>query len=835
MIELTDGKDYEQSTYFVEVILPLSLQGTYTYRIPQEWNAFIEKGKRVIVQFGKNRIYSALIYSISNMPPSHYEAKYIIEVLDDEPIVTPKQFQLWEWMSSYYLCTLGEVMQAALPSAFKLASETYISKVEDIEVDLSILTEKEYLIWEALELLENCKINDLIKLLGQKSIFPILKSLLDKGVIQIHEQVVEKLKPKTQNWIKLSDEYLHDKENLHKLLDSLNRAPKQQDLLLYFLSLQMQNKDSLNFQVEKKQLLQDSGISNAVLNQLIHKNVFTSIEKVVSRIDGYDVEILSNFALNEAQNQALDEIQEQFKEKDVVLLHGVTSSGKTQIYIRLIEKLLEKNSTQILFLLPEIALTTQMTVRLKLHFGSKLVVYHSKFNLQERAEIWNSVLNGKVSIVLGARSSIFLPYQNLSLIIVDEEHESSYKQYDPAPRYHARDTAIYLGHLMKSQVLLGSATPSLESYYNTQIKKYGLVNLSSRYGLAQLPEIEIVDVSMKSKQKNESNPYFSETLIQAISDAIEKKEQVILFQNRRGHTPIIQCKTCGFISKCTHCDVSLTYHKSKNKLLCHYCGYHENPIEFCPACGSSHFESKGYGTEKIEEELQLLFPDIRLGRLDVDSAKGKFGFEKVLQSFDEHKIDVLIGTQMVAKGLDFGNVTLIGIINADSLIFFPEFRAYEKAFSLFSQVAGRAGRRDMIGKVLIQTYSPQHRVLEQVIQNDYLSMYHTEIQERQQFNYPPFHRLIHIDVKHSQQEVADLASKDLVALLKNTLHERVLGPEQPLVSRVRNLYIYRIMVKLERNNVDIVKAKDFISNTLRYFTANKKYKGIQLQIDVDPN
>lgn len=836
MIELTEGNISKKSTFFVEVILPLPLQGTYTYRIPFELNAFLEVGKRVIVQFGRNRIYSALIYSISQTPPAHYEAKYVLEILDEKPIILPSQFKLWEWMSSYYLCTLGEVMQVALPSAFKLASETYVSKVENAEFELTELSEKEYLIWEALELIESCKINDLIKLLGQKSVFPILKKLIDKGAVRVSEEVIDKFKPKTQTWVKLTESYSQNKESLHEIVDSLNRAPKQQDLLLTFLHLQIQHKKEgiLPIQFEKKLLLEAGDSSSAILSQLIKKGIFETYEKIVSRIDGFDVEILAHFDLNEEQNQALVQVEEQFTQKDVVLLHGVTSSGKTQIYIRLIEKFLAQGNQQILFLLPEIALTTQMTERLKLHFGSKLVVYHSKFNDQERAEVWNSVLNKKVNIVLGARSSIFLPFSDLSLIIIDEEHESSYKQYDPAPRYHARDTAIYVGHLLNAKVLLGSATPSLESYFNTETGKYGLVNLKSRYGLAKLPEIEIVDVSKKATSNFSTHPYFSEKLIEAIRKTVEQKEQVILFQNRRGHTPLVQCKTCGFIAKCSNCDVSLTYHKSKSNMLCHYCGYHEIPYEFCPACGSSHFESKGYGTEKIEEELQILFPELRIGRLDVDSAKGKYGFEKVIQSFDEHKIDVLIGTQMVAKGLDFGNVTLIGIINADNLIFFPEFRAYEKAFSMLSQVAGRAGRRDKIGKVLIQTYSPTHRVLGQVIQNDYSQMYEAEIKERQEFSYPPFHRLIHIDVKHVQLEIADLAARDLVVLLKNTLHERVLGPEQPIVSRVRNLYIYRVLIKLERNGVDIVKAKEFITNTLRYFTANKKYKGIHLQIDVDP-
>lgn len=834
-MELTSGIQNEQETLFVEVILPLPIAGTYTYRIPKEWNEYVAVGKRVIVQFGKNRIYSAIIYKASNQAPEKYEAKYVLDIMDEEPIVLPSQFLLWEWMSSYYLCSIGEIMQAALPNVLKLASETHITRVENADFELESLSEKEYLILEALDAARMLKVSDVVKVLGQKSVFPLLKRMFDKGLIMISEEISEKFKPKLQIFFKLAEEFA-EQENVRILMDSLNRAPKQQDVLLAYLQLEKRLKTELAYfqGVNRKDLMEASGGSSAVISTMVGKGIFQPIEKVVSRLSGEDIEIDINFELNQGQAVALQQIRTEYQTKDVVLLHGVTSSGKTQIYIRLIEEVLRTEADkQILFLLPEIALTAQMTERLKLHFGPALGVYHSRFNDQERAELWKKTLSGEIRIILGARSSLFLPFKQLGLVVVDEEHENSFKQFDPAPRYHARDSAVFLGQLHQAKVLLGSATPSLESYYNAKNEKYGFVQLRERFGLAQLPEIEIIDIK-KAGKENQMKSYFSTRLLAGIKTAVEQKEQVILFQNRRGHTPVVQCHTCGFIARCLHCDVSLTYHKSSGKLLCHYCGYQEDPLVVCPACGSAHLESKGYGTERIEEELGLLLPDLRIGRLDLDSTRGKHGFDRVLAAFDDHQYDVLIGTQMVAKGLDFGNVSLIGIINADSLIHYPEFRAYEKAYALLAQVAGRAGRRDKRGQVIIQTYTPQHRILDQVVRNDYEGMYEDEIAERAQFSYPPFQRLIHIDVRHPNANVAEAAAHKLTAILKQSLAERIVGPEQPLVSRVRNLFIHRIMIKLDRSQDNIPKAKNFIAHTIQYFRAEKSFKGMQIQIDVDP-
>lgn len=825
MIELAEGNWKERKTLFVDVILPLAINTPYTYRIPNELSGQVEIGKRVIVQFGKNRIYSALIYQIRENAPERYEAKYVLDILDEAPVVHAYQFQLWEWIAEYYLCNLGDVMQAALPAALKLASETKIIKGTE-EIDRNELNEKEFLILEALDLVSELKVSDVVSLLGQKTVFPLLKRMFDQGLILISEEIRPKYKPRKQSYLELAPEF-NDSEGKRLLLDSLNKAPKQQDAVLAYLQLSRSEP-----KISRKQLMETAGCSPQVLTALIEKGVFVQKEQVVSRIGQEDVEITMDFQLNELQTKALADIRNSFQAKDVALLHGVTSSGKTQLYIRLIEDILQQGK-QVLYLLPEIALTTQITERLRLHFGAKLGVYHSRFNDNERAELWNKVLKGELQIIVGARSSVFLPFTNLGLVIVDEEHETSYKQLDPAPRYNARDTAVFLGHIYGAKVLLGSATPSLESYYNARSGKYGFVQLSERYGDSVLPEIKVVDIKSEARAEKMSG-YYSHVLLEEMRSAIGKKQQIILFQNRRGYTPISQCKTCGFIAKCVHCDVSLNYHKSSGKLHCHYCGYTEEPLRVCPACGSAHIESKGFGTEKLEEELLELLPDVRVGRLDLDSAKGKYGFERVLGEFADHQYDVLIGTQMVAKGLDFGNVSVIGIIQADSLIHYPDFRAYERAFALLSQVAGRAGRRSEQGTVVVQTYSPEHRIIQQVVEHDYEKMFDVEIQERKNFSYPPFFRLIRIDIRHPEQAGAHDAAAQLASLLRQSLGERVLGPEQPLVSRIRNLYIQSIMLKIERQEVSMSKIKDFIRETILYFGANKKYKGTRIYVDVDP-
>ncbi|MFC3196861.1 primosomal protein N' [Parapedobacter deserti] len=826
MFELTEGNAHTRTTLFVEVVLPLAIAKTYTYRVPGVLNARAMPGVRVIVQFGKNKVYSAVIYRVTDRPPELYEAKYILDVLDDRPIVDSNQLQLWDWIASYYLCTLGEVMQAALPAALKLASETKIIAAKFNHTDRSDLNDKEFLILDALDISPELKVSDIVKLLGQKTVFPILKRLFDKGLILISEEIAPKYKPKMKTYVRLHQDYA-DGYGRKALLDSLSKAPKQLNAVLAYLQLDRQHP-----KVTKADIMEASGSSAATIAALVEKEIFTTEDRAVSRLDGEDVEITGEFTFNEAQAQAFSEIKDRFTAKDVVLLHGVTASGKTQLYIRLMEEAIAKGGN-VLYLLPEIALTTQITERLRAHFGNRLGVYHSRFNDNERAEVWHKVLNNEYQVVVGARSAVFLPFQALGLIIVDEEHENSYKQFDPAPRYHARDTAIYLGHIHGAKVLLGSATPAVESYYNARAGKYGLVELKQRFGEAKLPEIVTVHIGEESRKGNMFS-YFSGTLLQEMEAALARQEQVILFQNRRGHTPVLLCNTCGYIAKCIHCDVSLTYHKSSGKLHCHYCGFSEDPIQVCPACGSTHIESKGFGTERIEEELESLLPNARVGRLDLDSTRGKHGFDRVLNAFDEHRYDVLVGTQMVAKGLDFGKVSVIGIINADGLINYPDFRAYERAFSLLAQVSGRAGRRNSSGKVMIQSYAPNHRVIQQVIDNDYEGMFMTEVTERKNYGYPPFYRLFKIDVKHKEQQVVHDAAHRLAASLREGLAHRVNGPEMPLVGRVRNHYIYSILIKVERAGISMPKVKELLRTILLHFEASKANKGVRIQVDVDP-
>lgn len=827
MLEFNEESDFARKTFFIEVILPLAISKTYTYRVPYELNDLLGIGKRVVVQFGKSRIYTAIIYHISEVAPILYDAKYIIEILDEEAIVNESQLRLWEWISSYYLCHIGEVMQAALPAALKLASETVINLRPDFEFDKAQLNDKEYLIVDALELQPNLKIGDITKLLGQKTVFPLLKSLFQKGIIHIYEEITEKFKARKKAFFRLNPIY-DDPENRKSLFEILERAPKQLQLLLSYYKLQKDQKE-----ISKEELLELSGSGVAALKALQEKMIFIREDKIISRLSHGDDDILPDFKLSDIQQTALDEINDRLDNKNVVLLHGITSSGKTQLYIRLIEQMI-KAGKQTLYLLPEIALTTQIIERLRNYFGNEIGVYHSKFNDNERAEVWQKVLKGEFKILLGARSAVFLPFNNLGLIIIDEEHESSYKQYDPAPRYHARDTAIYLSHVHQAKVILGSATPSFESYYNAKIGKYGFVELTGRFGGVKLPLIEVVSISEETKRKTMQS-HFTSVLLDEIKAALSRKEQVILFQNRRGYTPLLLCATCGYTPKCINCDVSLTYHKSSGKLHCHYCGFRQDVLNTCPACGSAKIEQKGYGTEKIEDDLSIIFPDVRIARMDLDSTRTRNSFQVLIDDFEEGRIDILVGTQMVAKGLDFGNVTTIGIINADTMLNYPDFRAFERSFQMLSQVSGRAGRREKQGKVIIQAYDVNHRIIKQVIENDYTDLFNTEIIERKNYNYPPLYRLIQLDVKHKEPGRLAMISNSLAKFLKQLFRERVLGPEAPLISRVRNYYIQTILIKAEKEGTSIVKIKEALYQAIQKFEAEPANKGILIQIDVDPN
>ncbi|HRR63044.1 MAG TPA: primosomal protein N', partial [Paludibacteraceae bacterium] len=678
-------------------------------------------GMRVVVPFGKKKMYSAIIYLVHSIKPNlPYEIKEIICFLDEKPIIRPLQIKFWEWIANYYLSSLGEVYQSAIPSGLKLESETRICINSSFEIDDSF-SKREMKILEALSDKKEITISQLIKKTGINNILPLLNSLLEKNAIEIKEELTEKIRPKTEIFVRLSPS-AQNEEQLHQIFDSLARAKKQLNLLMTYVELS-KCLSPQPVEVSKKMLLEKSGVSATTLDALVKRKILETYTKEIDRLNHSALPVNDLYPLNSFQQKALSEIEEQFLQKNVVLLHGVTSSGKTELYLHLIQKTLNEGK-QVLYLVPEIALTTQLTSRLRRVFGNKLGVYHSRFSDAERVEIWNNVLNNKgYEIIIGARSSIFLPFRQLGLIIVDEEQETSYKQFDPAPRYHARNAAIVLTSLHEAKTLLGTATPAIESYYNAQIGKYGLVELNQRYLELSMPEILVVDLK-EAYRKRQIEGHFTPLLLEKMKNALENREQIILFQNRRGYARYLECKMCAYVPKCKNCDVSLTFHKTSNTLICHYCGYSEPISTVCPACGTPHeLSNKGFGTEKIEDEIRKFFPETRIARMDLDTTKSRKSYEKIIADFEQYKIDILVGTQMVTKGLDFDRVSLVGILNADNLFHFPDFRAYERAFQLLAQVSGRAGRKNKQGTVILQTFEPQHPIIQQVINNDYLSMY----------------------------------------------------------------------------------------------------------------
>ena len=815
------------TTYFVDILLPLPLPQLFTYRVPRNWDSFLQVGKRVVVPFGKSKLYTGLIHSIHNRAPEKYEAKYLDAILDDFPIVSEQHLIFWKWIADYYMCTTGEVMNAALPGSFNLASETKILLSKDYREGIEELNDKEYIIMEALEVNHILTLNDVSRIVDQKTVYPLIKKMIDKGVVLVEEEVKSKYRPKKEVWVKLNEQYEEDKK---AAFGEISRAPKQQDALLSFLHLCDQEKIKL---VKRTDLERHSGVNTAIINQLITKEILIKQEIEIGRIQDRDEDPEGVKTLNEGQTEALSAIQESFKTKDICLLHGVTSSGKTEVYSHLIEETIAKGK-QVLFLVPEIALTTQLIERLKITFGKKVGVYHSRFSSGERVEIWRSLVSDQLhdyQIVLGARSALFLPFQDIGLIIVDEEHETSFKQFDPAPRYHARDAAIVLAKQHGAKVLLGSATPSLESYYNAEQGKYGFVTMKKRYGDIQMPEILAEDLK-KATRRKEMRSMFSQNLLDKIQLALSNKQQVILFQNRRGFVPVWKCNTCGWVPKCKSCDISLTYHKYSHQLKCHYCGYSIKPYRECQACGSKDLEMVGFGTEKIEEELKALLPKASIQRMDLDTTRRKTAYQEIISDFESGKVDILIGTQMVSKGLDFDNVSLVGILNADNMLNFPDFRAYERSFHLMLQVAGRAGRKNKRGEVLIQTYKPEHFIIQKVMAYDYEAMYRQEIIERKDFKYPPFYRLIQITLKSRNKEELDDAADVFAKFLKQELGPRFIGPEYPLVSRVRNFYLKTILVKLEQK-ASPKRAKELIHQAHDHFRESNKSKGIRVVFDVD--
>lgn len=820
-------------TLFAEILLPIPVPGTFTYRVPFAMNDLVRVGQRAVVQFGKTKIMSGLIVSLSEQVPT-VEVKYLMDILDDEPLVNDIQLKFWDWVRQYYMCHLGEVMQAALPAALKLSSESAIALSPDFVLDTQSLNDFEYMIVEALQIKPKITISEVSKIIGFKKVMPLIRTMMEKGIVVMEEELNEKYKAKYERFARLTAEY-RDEQKIQELMDALTkRAFKQLEILLAYFTL---GGDCDN-DVLASELLKKANANSTALKTMSEKGIFEVYEKKVSRLKEYKVQTdVSTIHLTEAQQKAFDQIKQGFEENKPVLLHGVTSSGKTEIYIKLIKEAIDQGK-QVLYLLPEIALTAQIINRLKQYFGERLGVYHSRYGINERVEVLEQVRDfaktksNRHQIIIGSRSAIFLPYSDIGLIIVDEEHDSSFKQVDPAPRYNARDAAIVLAAMHKAKILLGSATPSYESYFNALNNRFKLVEITERFGGVQMPEIILSDMRVEKRRKT-MQADFGGTLIDAMKETLEEKNQVILFQNRRGFSLRLECDDCHYVPQCINCDVSLIYHKQQNVLRCHYCGYTASVPTECPNCHSANIKMHGFGTEKIEEDLKLVMPDVKVARLDLDTTRSRNDYQSILEHFQDKETNILVGTQMVTKGLDFDSVKVVGILNADNMLSYPDFRAHERSFQLMSQVAGRAGRKGKQGRVIIQTYEPAHPVLQDVLRNDFKGLYNKQMVTRRQFGYPPYYRLILIRLKHKDYQKLNPAAAELAFMLRPIFQQDLLGPEYPVVSRVKNLYIKQMMVKFKRE-YNAQQVKEIIAQQIRLFQQNSDYKSVQIQIDVDP-
>ena len=811
---------------YVTVALPIAVPMAYTYIVPDDLVGLVQFGVRVEVQFGKSKLYSGLVIAMHNEPATGVKPKPILAVLDESPIITEIQLALWQWMASYYCCTLGEIMNAALPAGLKLNSETTLMLSPVFDGDFSLLNDKEYLIAEALTNQEELKVADVQKILDQKTVAPILYKLIQKRVIYLKEELVERFKVKKIACVRLQEPYASDEETLQTAFEKVKKANRQEEALMAYLMLYKQQEF-----VRKQDIYKKAQVDSSVLKAMEKKGIFELYEKELSRLGGYEEDLLDSPDLSEQQVRTLAEIKTAFEEKDTVLLHGVTGSGKTRVYIELINEVLA-NGGQVLYLVPEIALTAQIISRLEKLYGDEIVVYNSRINDNERVEVWKSVFQNK-SLVLGARSALFMPFQHLDLIIVDEEHDPSYKQMEPAPRYSARDTAVFMAYLHKAKVVLGTATPSIESYQNTQIGKYGLVEMPERFGGAQLPEIVLVD-KKEAYKKRTMLAHFTTELVEELKAAIERGEQAILFQNRRGHSPVIRCNVCGWHQECVNCDVSLTYHKFSDNLRCHYCGYQSAIPQHCPACGDVELSLKGFGTEKIEDDLKIYLPEARIGRMDFDTVRSKNAHAKIINDFEEKRLDILVGTQMVTKGLDFDNVGVVGVLSADHLLQFPNFRSSERAFQLITQVSGRAGRKKKRGKVIVQTFDTGHPVIQEVLKDDFKGFFQREIKERHTFAYPPFFRIIQITLKHRKPRTLNEASYFYAKFLKEKLGSKVVGPAIPLIPRVRTYYLLDVLIKMPRNTKEAQRIKQIIRTAGENLKRKEGYSTVRISVNVDP-
>ena len=812
--------------YYVDVILPLPLKGTFTYELSQDEFYKLEIGFRVAVSFGKRKIYTGIVNELHNNKPESYETKPIEFIYDDKSLVSQNQIDFWNWLSRYYFVPIGDVMKAAVPSTFLLESDSLIIKKEISDDVANKMSDEEYLIYDALDF-QNLKLNDISEILNKKNPYPIIQKMILNGYVELNYELKEKYRPKLLNVIFL-ERRLIDEINIKDSLDLLESTPKQKELLLSIISM-IQSKDYLII----KDLKETIKFSDTTLKSL-EKKGFITIKKIkIDRNHIREVNIDSSNLLTKLQKDVLSKLNKQLKEKDIILLHGVTSSGKTEIYIKLIEKYL-KNGKQVLYLLPEISLTTQIIQKLRNHFANQISVYHSRYSLNERTEVWESISNNKENsqLVIGARSSVFLPFDDLGLIIVDEEHEVSYKQQEPSPRYNARDSAIYLSKIFKTKIILGSATPSIESTYNARNNKYGFVEIKERYGNIEMPFIHTID--MKSEPKHEFSSIFSKKLVDEINKAVDKGKQVILFRNRRGYSPQWQCGSCGHNIMCDNCDVTLTYHLHSNTLRCHYCGFQLKAEIKCNSCGMQTMGYRGDGTQQIEEVVKEIFPNSNVSRMDWDTTRGKWAFDKIINSFADHEIDILIGTQMITKGLDFKNVGLVGVINTDHFLNFPDFRAHEKAFQVLTQVAGRSGRSGERGSVYLQTYQPDHPIIINVINNDFDKMYAKQLIEREDYKYPPFVRLIRITMKDKSFDKLNSSSDWINKAIRANFKGLILGPVYPEISRIKNKYHKEFLVKL----TDLKDLNTFRSKfqlIMKSFDSISKYRSVKVIVDVDPN
>ncbi len=815
---------------FAEVIIPLALPRNYTWSVPAHLTEQVQPGVRVEVVLGKNKKYAGVVKRLHSEKPEAFETKDILNVLDAAPIVFSGQLQLWEWIARYYMCSEGEVMAAALPSHFKLSSETELVYNEEYGEDFTQLDHDEYLVAEALLMKKELKLAEVQQLLDSSHVYPVIKRLIEKKVCFVWEALKETYSPKKETYVLLNPRF-NNEEELAKLLNEdkkLQRAEKQMELLLSYLHL-----SKTTGEVTKTGLLKKSGATDAQLKGLVDKDIIWLEKRQIDRLRYLPKEIQIDFMLTPAQETALDQVLGSFKTKQVSLLHGVTASGKTQVYIRLIEQFI-RSGKQVLYLLPEIALTSQIIRRLQKHFGGHIGIYHSKFNQNERVEIWNKIKSGELKVVLGARSALFLPFTELGLVIVDEEHDPSYKQQEPAPRYHARDAAIYYASLFQAKVLLGSATPSIESYFNAQQQKYGLVVLTERFGGVKLPSIGIIDTK-NVPRPGKDKVILTPALKAAVEQSLQQNKQVILFQNRRGYSPYQVCQFCGWIPHCKYCDVSLNYHKNTNKLHCHYCGTVYPLVNTCMACGNHRFLQQNFGTERIEEYLEEIFPQAKVARMDIDSVRGKTAHDNLIQLFEQGRVDILVGTQMVVKGLDFENVNLVGVLDADSLLSFADFRVNERAFQLMEQVSGRAGRKDGEGHVMIQVAQTNHPVLYFVQQHDYRAFFAQELAARKQFFYPPYSRFIQLTFKHKLKDVVDGAAHSMANALKEKFSQYLVGPAEPVVNRVRNQYLMELMIKLPKDAALIQHCKQQVHEQVAVLHQDKKYRSVVIIPDVDPS